>query len=442
LNRETVKSRNATPGLPPGVAVRRLAHRLLDQITVNGRPLDEALAVARSNEIEGRDRALMRMLVATVLRRRGQLDDLIARAVQKKIPKDETVINLLRLGAAQLLFLDIPPHAAVSTIVSLCDGRNARARGFVNAVLRRIEREGPAWEKEQDALAQNTPAWLAERWRAAYGEETTRSLAAVHLSNEPPLDLTVKQDTRKWAEKLGGEMLSPHTLRLRHAGAIEELPGFEDGAWWVQDLAATLPALLLEPKPGARIADLCAAPGGKTAQLAAAGADVIAIDHAPRRVERLKHNLERLRLIADLRVADVLEWSPPAPLDAVLLDAPCSATGTLRRHPDIGWAKAPGDILALAAVQRQLLDRAASMVKPGGRLLFSTCSLEPEEGEAQAEGFLARHEGWSLDPVRAEEIAFLPGAVTPAGHVRTVPSMLAERGAIDGFFIARFRKAG
>lgn len=442
MNRPIVKSRQQTPGPAPGVAVRKTAHRILDAVLVDGKPLDDALAAARWDGIEGRDRALTRMLVATVLRRLGQLDDLVARAVEKKPPKEETVVNLLRLGAAQLLFMDVPAHAAVSTTVSLCEGRLARARGFVNAVLRRLEREGAPWLAAQDELALNMPLWLRARWVEAYGEETTREMAAAHLSSDVPLDLTVKKDAAVWAEKLGGVALAPHAVRLRNAGAIEEIPGFEQGAWWVQDLAATLPALLLQVKPGERVADLCAAPGGKTAQLAAAGAQVTAVDQSPRRLERLKQNLERLRLAAEIVTADAAAWSPPAPFDAVLLDAPCSATGTLRRHPDIGWSKAPGDIESLAALQTRLLDQAAKITAPGGRLVFSTCSLEADEGESQARTFLARHRDWRLDPVRTNEISFLPSASTTEGFVRTLPSMLSETGGVDGFFIARFRKAG
>jgi 16S rRNA (cytosine967-C5)-methyltransferase len=439
LNRNPQRAGRRTPGLAPGVAVRKTAHEILDAVLADGKPLDDALAQARWGHIEGRDRALARMLVATVLRRLGQIDDLIARAVEKKPPKEESVSNLLRLGAAQLLFMDVPPHAAVSTTVSLCEGRRARARGFVNAVLRRLEREARPWIETQEELTLNAPAWLRQRWVSTYGEETTRNLAAAHLSNEPPLDLTVKNDSAAWAAKLGGAALSPQTVRLRGAGAVEEIPGFEEGAWWVQDLAATLPARLLHVKPGERVADLCAAPGGKTAQLADAGALVTAVDQSPRRLERLKQNLERLRLNAESITADVSTWAPPSPFDAVLLDAPCSATGTLRRHPDIAWNKAPGDIETLAALQSRLLDRAAAMVKPGGRLVFSTCSLEAEEGERQARAFLERHAAWSLDPVRSDEISFLADAVTREGHVRTLPSMLADKGGIDGFFIARFR---
>lgn len=440
LNRKPQTAERKTPGPAPGVAVRKTAHRILDAVLEVGKPLDDALAQARWDGIEGRDRALVRMLVATVFRRLGQIDDLIARAVEKKPPKDGSVLNLLRLGAAQLLFMAVPPHAAVSTIVAVCEGRLTRARGFVNAVLRRLQREGAPWRDAQDETRLNTPPWLRARWVSAYGEATTRSLAAAHLSNDPPLDLSVKKDLTAWAEKLGGEMLSPQTVRLLHAGAVEELPGFEQGAWWVQDFAAALPALVLQAQPGERIADLCAAPGGKTAQLAATGALVTAVDQSPRRLERLKQNLERLRLEAEIVAADVADWVPPAPFDAVLLDAPCSASGTLRRHPDIAWNKAPGDIETLAALQTRLLDRAAAMVKPGGRLVFSTCSLEPEEGERQAAAFLAAYKDWALEPVGADSIPLLPGAVTHEGFVRTLPSMLAEKAGIDGFFIARFRK--
>jgi len=340
----------------------------------------------------------------------------------------------------------VPAHAAVSLAVTLAnaDRRTLAWAGFVNGVLRSLVRQRDAILAGQDEVALNLPAWLRERWTAAYGAAAVRAIAA-QLLVEPPLDLTVKSDAAGWAERLGGIVLPTGGVRLIPHGRIEALPGYDDGAWWVQDAAASLPAQLLGDIAGRRVADLCAAPGGKTAQLAAAGASVTAVDVAPERLIRLSDNLRRLRLGAEIVAADVLAAPAPAePFDAVLLDAPCSSTGTLRRHPDIGSTKGPKDVAALAALQARLLVRALDWVKPGGLLVYATCSLEPEEGEAQIARLIASGAPVERLPVVAAEIGGLAEAVTAEGDVRTLPHHLAAEdprlAGLDGFFAARLRR--
>ncbi|MEX2319572.1 MAG: RsmB/NOP family class I SAM-dependent RNA methyltransferase, partial [Bauldia sp.] len=347
-------------------------------------------------------------------------------------------------------------HAAVSVAVDqIAADRDARHfKGLANAVLRRMARE-------RDALLAklppeiDTPAWLYDRWRAAYGAETTAAIAAAHRI-EPALDVTVKDDPEGRAEKLGGIVLPTGTVRLIASGPIENLPGFAEGAWWVQDAAAALPARLLGDVRGKRVADLCAAPGGKTAQLAAAGALVTAVDISEPRLDRLRQNLRRLGLAAETVVADVLEWQPAQearsvatgkeknPFDAVLLDAPCTSTGTIRRHPDIPWLKRAGDVATLAALQARMIERAVSLLKPGGTLVYCTCSLEPEEGEAQRAAALQRLPLTPL-PVAAAEVGGLAEALTADGAVRTLPCHLPNAdprlSGLDGFYIARLGKA-
>jgi 16S rRNA (cytosine967-C5)-methyltransferase len=386
------------------------------------------------------DRGHARLLVATTLRRLGQIDTALDTLLRAR-PKPLRVMNLLRLGAAQLLFLLTPAHAAVAESVALATGRAAFARGLVNAVLRRLAREGAALIAAQDAPRLNTPDWLWQAWSAAYGEDQARAIAAAHLL-EPPLDLTVKGDAEVWARRLDASALHGSTLRRAAGGPIEELPGYASGAWWVQDAAAALPARLLPDLAGRTVLDLCAAPGGKTAQLAAAGARVIALEASPKRAERLSANLARLALAAEVVIADAREWRPPAPAARLLLDAPCTATGTIRRHPDIAWHKTRADVTRLAGLQRQLLEAALDMLMPGGIMIYASCSLQPEEGVLLIERALA-------DGLPAERLAIAPDELgglgvelTAAGDVRTLPSHLPEQGGLDGFFIARLRRRG
>ena len=359
----------------------------------------------------------------------------------KQLPKKcGTLREILLSAAAQLLFLATPPHAAISLAVDLCkaDGGARRFAGLANAVLRRVASEGPALLAAQDAAVINTPDWLWQRWVGAYGDEKARAIAQSHLA-EAPLDLTVKSDAAEWASRLGGHLLPSGSIRLLEShGPIEALPGYHDGAWWVQDAAAALPARLLGDVSGLRIADLCAAPGGKTAQLAAAGARVTAVEVSQDRLPRLQQNLERLHLQAELITADAEVWRPAQPFDAVLLDAPCTATGTIRRHPDIPWLKRATDIAPLAATQHRLLANAARMVRPGGKLVYCTCSLEPEEGIDQIARFLGQSPSWRIAPIDPSEIGADPAWITPEGCLRTLPCHAFEGfPGLDGFFAAR-----
>ena len=421
---------------------REVAHALLDAVLRDRRPLDEALAgSAGFSALSERDRALVRHLTATTLRRLGQIDALLAGLVERPLPdRAASARNALRLGAADILFLRTPAHAAVNEAVSLLRTPAARRyRGLANAVLRRLARESGALSREQDAAPLNTPDWLWRSWVEAYGEDIARSVAEAHLA-EPPLDITVASEPDAWARRLEAEILPTGSLR-RAPAPVETLPGFREGGWWVQDAAAALPArVLLAGLDGAHVADLCAAPGGKTAQLASAGAQVTALDISPARLERLKENLARLRLTAELVEADVLRWTPPAPFDAVLLDAPCSGTGTIRRHPDIACNKTADDVARMAALQRALLDAAAKAVRPGGRLVYAVCSLQPEEGSATVDAFLSASSDFRRLPVEAGEITGIEDFLTPEGDLRTLPCHFPERGGIDGFHVSRLER--
>jgi 16S rRNA (cytosine967-C5)-methyltransferase len=434
---------------PPGLAVRRIAADITDGVLRRHRPLDEQLEGANAHPglagLPARDRALVRALVAMVLRRLGTLRHLLGLLLERGLPKEAPrVETALLTGAAQILFLDVPDHAAVDLAVRLVQGDRHAAHfaGLVNAVLRRLTREGAARLAELDTAALDTPKWLMERWVGAYGEPTARAIAAASTS-EPALDLTVKNDSALWAERLGGWVLSTGTVRLIAHGPVTALPGFADGAWWVQDAAAALPVRLLGNVAGVRVADLCAAPGGKAAQLAVAGAHVTAVDRSPARLARLEENLKRLSLTAELVCADVAEWEA-APFDAVLLDAPCSSTGTIRRHPDVPWLKQPADIEKLAGLQRRLIERAVALTKPGGTLVYSTCSLEPDEGEAIVDALLAHETGVRRAPVNADEVYGRAEFVTQDGDLRTLPCHLPDpdslRAGLDGFYAARLVK--
>jgi len=436
-----------TAQLAGGVGSRAAALDILRETLTNNRQMDETIAGhAGLAVLDRRDRAFVRLLVATTLRRLGQLDALIGHCLARPLPdRAGEVRDILRLGMCQLLLLGTPPHAAVDSAVRLAIARgHHHHKKLVNAVLRRMAREGAALIEEQDAARLNTPDWLWRSWEEAYGATNCRRIAERHLE-EPPLDITVKQDPDRWAAALDAERLPTGTLRLRHGGVPPELPGFQDGAWWVQDAAAALPARLLvaalgEGIQGSHIIDLCAAPGGKTAQLAAAGARVTAVDFSAARLDRVRENLARLGLSAELIEADAERWRPAAPADAVLLDAPCTATGTIRRHPDVAHAKTPQQVTRQAGVQRKLLAAAAAMVRPGGILVYSVCSLQPEEGEAQIEAFLDARADFSRVAVNADDVGGLEEFLAPAGDVRTLPCHMEEAGGVDGFFVARLRR--
>ena len=423
-------------------SARNAALDLIGAVLRQRHPLDEAIEdYAGMADLPARDRAFARLLVATVLRRLGQIDAMIAHCLEKPLPvRAAATQDLLRMGLAQLLFLRTPPHAAVATTVDLAEARGFLSyKGLVNAVLRRLSQEGPTLIAQQDEALLNVPPWLWRNWCDAYGEPTTRAIALAHL-HEAPLDISVKKDPELWRERLDAVLLPTGSLRRQGGGAIANLPGYNEAAWWVQDAAAALPAKLLGNVAGETVLDLCAAPGGKTAQLAAAGAKVIALDRSPRRVDRLNANLARLQLSAQTLVADAIQWRPPQPVRFILLDAPCTATGAIRRHPDVPHLKSQDDVIRLGVVQERLLAAAVQMLAPGGIVVYCTCSLEPQEGKQQIERLFAAGAPVRRVPLDASEIGGLQECVSPEGDLRTLPCHLAERDGIDGFFAARLMR--
>lgn len=435
---------------PSGYAARELAVGCLSEILDRGRALEEAFdaALQRGGALEPRDRALARLIVMTVLRHKGELQAVLNSFLEKPLPADSGRLrSILLSAAAQLLLLDTPPHAAISLAVDQCRG-DRKAHRFdklTNAVLRRVSTAGKAIMAGVDPVAANIPSALLARWSEAYGGALGREIAAASLQ-EAALDLSVKSDAEAWATRLGGIVLPTGSVRVARSGRIEELDGFADGAWWIQDAAAALPARLLGTVAGLRVADLCAAPGGKTAQLAAAGAKVTAVDQSPTRLRRLNENLSRLALEAEVVEADVATWQPSDTFDAVLLDAPCSATGTIRRHPDILHLKRKDDTSDRVALQRRLLDQAARLLRPGGVLVYCTCSLEPEEGSTQIARFLAENPGFARVPVVPGETGIDEAWLTPEGDLRTLPCHLAQPepglSGLDGFYAARLQRLG
>jgi len=419
-----------------GMDARIAALDNLDAVLGQKRALDEAFDSSMQTANLGvRERAFVRNLVATTLRRLGQIDNLIGHCLNKPLGKKGIQAQaLLRIGVCQLLFLRTAEHAAISTTVDLAQRRGQGPyKKLINAVLRRLQREGAGLIAGQDAARLNTPDWLWSSWTHAYGEDAARGIAEASL-REPPLDISCKSDPAIWAQRLEGELLPWGTVRRATGGNVRDLPGFEDGAWWVQDAAARLAATLLGTVSGKRIIDLCAAPGGKTLYLASSGAQVTAVDRSANRLKRVYENLQRLDLDAEVVIADALEWHPENPADMILLDAPCSATGTLRRHPDVAHLKTAQDVGKLAALQSRLLDAATKMLTPSGAILFCTCSLQPEEGPDQVRGFLGRHPDFRLDRIEASEIFAEDNA---SGMFRSLPSDLAGQGGRDGFFAAR-----
>jgi 16S rRNA (cytosine967-C5)-methyltransferase len=435
----------------PGLAARRIAADILDGVLHKRRTLDDQLEGAGAHPglktLSDRDRALMRRLVATILRRLGTLGHVLSRLLDRGIPTDAPrAQSALLIGAAQILWMDVPDHAAVDLSVRLVqsDRRAAKYAGLVNAVLRRCAREGQPLIDEVKAQTLDVPPWLMARWVAHYGDATAKDIAAA-LSHEPSLDLTVKSDAAQWATRLHGEVLPSGTVRTLLQGSVTMLPGFAEGQWWVQDAAAALPVRLFGDVAGKTIADLCAAPGGKTAQLVQAGATVTAIDRSPNRVARLRDNFTRLGLQARMVVADATEWQTDEAFDGVLVDAPCASTGTIRRHPDVAWLRQELDIGALTALQQRLLQKAVALLKPGGTLVYCTCSLEPEEGEQAVAALLSAESGMRRVPVEASEMAGLDGILTPEGDLRTLPCHLPHAdprlSGLDGFYAARLVKS-
>ena len=430
--------------MPEALTARHVALDLIGAVLRRKRPLDDAIEDSSAmHQLPGRDRAFARLLVATVLRRLGQIDALIADCLNIPLaPRAALVHDILRLGVAQLIFLRTPPHAAVATSVDIAQSCGfVSHKGLVNAVLRRLSVEGAGRVDEQDAPRLNTPDWLWKSWSRSYGEAMARAIATAHL-REAPLDLTLRDDVETWCTKLDAVLLPTGTLRRTAGGALATLPGYADGAWWVQDAAAALPARLFGDLAGREVVDLCAAPGGKTAQLATAGARVTAVDRSTRRLERLVSNIERLKLPVEAVGADALTWRPSHPVEAVLLDAPCSTTGAIRRHPDVPHLKLPEDVARLSAVQENLLLAAIDMLRPGGVLIYCTCSLEPEEGPERIESLFYAGAPVDRQEIRPDEIDAPPEWITPAGDLRTLPCHFGEYDGIDGFYCARLVKRG
>lgn len=409
-------------GDPAGLPARRAALKLMDAVLRRGETLDVAEHAALQGIRNPADKALARAIVGEALRWLVDLDALIDSATRLPLVPDAKARAVLRLMLAQWLRLDTPPHAVVATGLELLDGGPRRLAHGVFSTLNKQAVTLPA--------VPTLPDRVVVRW-GDLAAQVGSGLAA-----PPPLDLTLKDPaaTAEWAERLGGTSLLPGHLRLARGTRVEDLPGYAEGAWWVQDLAASLPARLLGAGQGRRVLDLCCAPGGKTLQLAAAGWQVTGLDTSARRLERVEQNLSRTGLSADLVQADARTFQPDAPFDAVLLDAPCTATGTCRRHPDVLHRIGQGHIADMATLQAELLAHASTLLARGGRLVYATCSLEPAEGEGQAAGVAL-----AADPVVAAD---LPAGIvpTPEGWVRTHPGMLAQHGGLDGFFIARWRR--
>ena len=430
-------------GKPAGIAARTAAVSAISAVLRKRVPLERASGeLIECAPLETRDKGFARALATESFRRLGQIDALIRQLVTKPPAPHRagTTPEILIAGACELLFLKTPAHAAVDAANRLAqaDSNAAHFKPLINAVLRRIARDGDVMIRAQDAAALNTPDWLWPRWLSAFGEETARAIAEIHM-HIPPLDLGFTGASTP--EIPGAIGLAPGRLRLNRGGRVEELPGYRDGHWWVQDFAASLPARLLGDVAGKRVLDLCAAPGGKTAQLCAAGAQVTAVDVSPERLNMLRENLARLNFSAELVAADIRDWRPPQPGPFVFLDAPCTATGTIRRHPDLPWVKSAADIDICAALQQELIDGAAEMTAPGGVLVYAVCSLEAEECIEQVGSFLHRHQDFQRETVLPREV-FDARFVTPDGDLKTLPCQWADKGGMDGFFAARLRRAG
>ena len=446
------------------LSARAVALELLESVLKKRKPLDEALFEHGDlDRLVNRDRQFVRALVTCTLRHLGQIDHVLAQCLEKPLPARAAAIrNILRLGVAQTLFLKTPAHAAVDTMVTLASRRGGEAgyKGLVNAVLRRIAREAELFRQFAPGNGNFTgaislPDWLWQSWVKAYGVRQATQIAMAHLE-EPTLDFSVRRDPEHWAKMLGAEALPGGTVRrpahapdsYRPSPRIEDLPGFAEGMWWVQDLGASLPVKLLTggavnasgTLAGLRALDMCAAPGGKSAQLALAGAQVTALDRSRKRLERVAQNMKRLHFTVDCEMADAALWRKGKDFDIVLLDAPCTATGTIRRHPDVAWLKDPRDVAKLSASQDALLDAAVALAKSGGIILYCTCSLQLEEGPERIAAALRRHPNLARVPIKAEELFGFKELVTLDGDLRSLPSHLAQFGGIDGFYAARLVK--
>ena len=422
---------------------RRTALIIMGSILNARQPMDTVMDINPDfRQLDMRDRGFVRMLVTTTLRRLGEIDTIIKKTQDKPDQTLQPVLkNILRLGVAQIMFLDVPDHAAVDTSVRLAESQGlAKFKGLVNGILRNVTRHHHEWSQEYDPARINIPDWLFEKWEDDYGHETALNIAQASLC-EAPLDLTVKNPDRidQIAESLGGEKLWNGTVRINASGQIQDLAGYQDGTWWVQNISAALPVLFFGDVANREVIDLCAAPGGKTAQLAARGAYVHSLDRSARRLNRFMENMQRLRLDENVSPvsADASVWHPKNPVDGVLLDAPCTATGTLRRNPDILHLKSERDVRKMMNVQHTLIKNAASMVKPGGMLIYCTCSLQKEEGEDQIDWFLNSVSDFRRVPINPEEVSGHDYLINDRGDIRILPNMMEEQGGMDGFFIAR-----
>lgn len=438
-------AREAEAAKIPGLPARLAAAAIIGDVVQGGHRLDECFSPqAVPNRLIGldpRDVALTRSIATVSLRRLGVIRHVLGELLEKGLPRQAGRLEYtLIAAAAQLLFLDAADHAAIDLAVraTKLEPKTGAYSGMVNGVLRNIARRRDEFLEMAAGGEYDAPPWLAQRWRKAYGDDAGRAIIAMHMQ-EPPLDLSVKSDPEDWAEKLEGVVLPTGSVRLKTRAPIAELAGYRDGEWWVQDSAAALPARLLATKPDERVLDMCAAPGGKTAQLALTRAHVVALDRSAERLKLLAANLSRLDLRADIAVGDATGYQAQ-PFDAILIDAPCSATGTARRHPDVPWTKKPGDIETLAALQSKMLARAALLTKAGGRVVYCTCSLEPEEGEQQIAAFLRRNPDFRREPVTAAD-GVPTEFINKDGDLRTLPSYWPNEDArlagIDGFFAAR-----
>jgi len=427
-----------------GLAARKAAARLLAAVIDARTPLDGLTDHENGHPqykaLDLRDRGLVRAILVTALRYRMTIAGLLARRLEKPLPPNATALShILHVAAAQILFLDIPDSAAVDLAVTHAksDPRTQRFSGLVNGVLRTLARAKETELPAALAATDEAPKWFSDRLKAAYGADKTKQILAAHRV-EAPVDFTVKADPELWAEKLGGIVLPTGTIRVEKLSAsVTELPGFGEGAWWVQDAAASFPARLFGDVKGLRIADLCAAPGGKTAQLILAGAKVTAVDTSKNRLARLTQNLERLGLSADIVQADLLKYQPAELFDAVLLDAPCSGLGTLRRDPDVRWRRAEKDLAPLAEAQGSMLAQLAGVVRPGGRLVYSTCSSEPEENEGVVAAFLAEHPEFEQGtPDAFAGRPDLAALLDASGALKTLP----HRDGLEAFYAAELRR--
>lgn len=435
MDRPRRKSRKKQIKISPARAV---AYDLLRAVLDRSQAFDDALAEHEEmRQLDQRDRGFARLIAATTLRRLGQIDVVLNSFLATPLPRKAAGLRLiLRLATAEMLFLEVQPHAAVNSAVDLAENHGFTAhKKLANAVLRRVSVDGPEALAATSAV-DNFPVWMATAWRQEFGDELTVELAEALLL-EAPLDISVKADPDGWAPRLEAEILAIGSLRRRFDGPITELDGFEEGAWWVQDAAAALPVRLLGDVAGKSVLDICAAPGGKTAQLLSAGAKVTAIDRSPKRLERLQSNLARLDLSAEIVVADAAQWRPEELADAVLLDPPCTATGTIRRHPDIPHLKRGEDLGKLVDLQTRLLTAAGEMVRPGGTLVYCTCSLQGAENAAIVDAFLASGAPFERAPIRAKEVGGHGELLSAEGDLRSLPCHLPEQGGLDGFYAAR-----